>query len=345
MLDEIRKVIEKWMSKNLTDRLEAIVRQDLVVPILGRLGWDVESHDEVHPEYSAERDEVDYALLLDQAPKVFIEAKKEDEPLEKHQEQLLKYAFKQGVVMAVLTNGTTWWFYLPRAEGKWKNRKFAAVNIDELECPSRLKSFLSKENVTSGNAIRDAIALLNPHQISESLPNAWEAVKPDIVHLLTDKTEELCGYRPNTNEAEQFLSRINNQTVSEAGVPEPQADPSNEALESDSVAGMRPRSFTFLEVSHSVNSWRSVLTTLCGILHTMHRNRFEAEVLNLRSTKGNPYFSRNVADLRQSHEVNESGIFVETHMSANYIVRRARMLISHFKYAQDVLRFEYSPNS
>ena len=345
MLEEIRRVIAQWRSNDLTNRSEAIVCLGLIIPVLHRLGWDVASVDEVHPQYPVGGGRVDFALLHDQVPKVFIEAKKEDEPLDGHHEQLLNYAFRLGVAMAVLTNGTTWWFYLPLSEGRWENRKFAAVDINEPELPQRLISLLSKENVISGENTQSAETLLRYRRISEILPRAWEAVRPEIVNRLIDETEELCGYRPNTNEVEQFLSPEDYQTAPEAAAPEPPVDTSSEAPESDDVAGMRPRCFTFLEVSHSVNSWRSVLTTLCGILHTMHRDRFEAEVLNLRNTRGNPYFSRNVADLGRPHEVNESGIFVETLMGANRIVRRARMLISHFEYAQDVLRFEYSPNS
>ncbi len=343
MLEEIRRVIAKWRSNDLTNRSEAIVCLGLIIPVLHRLGWDVASVDEVHPQYPVGGGKVDFALLHDQVPKVFIEAKKEDEPLDGHQEQLLNYAFRLGVAMAVLTNGTTWWFYLPLSEGSWENRKFAAVDINEPELPQRLISLLSKENVISGENTQSAETLLRYRRILENLPRAWEAVRPEIVNRLIDETEELCGYRPNTNEVQQFLSRINNQTASEAAAPEPPVDTSSEAPESDDVAGMRPRCFTFLEGSYSVRTWKSVLTKLCGVLHTRHRNRFEAAVLDLRSSKGNPYFSRNADDLREPRRVNESGIFVESNMSAKYILNTARMLISHFGYAPSDFRVEYSP--
>lgn len=205
MLDEIRSVIERWTSKKTSkSRSEAIVKQSLIVPILRRLGWDDESDDEVVTEYNVGGGEVDYALSHNRTAKVFIEAKREDEPLEKHEEQLLNYAFKQGVVMAVLTNGTTWWFYLSMREEPWRERKFTLGQIDKPELPNRLMSILSKDYVTSGEAIGNAENLLRSQRILDCFPKAWETMKPEIVYLLTEKTQELCGYRPIATEVEQF---------------------------------------------------------------------------------------------------------------------------------------------
>jgi len=46
--------------------------------------------------------------------KIFLEVKRAGEDLnnEKHEDQLLEYSFRQGVELAVLTNGMTWWLYL-----------------------------------------------------------------------------------------------------------------------------------------------------------------------------------------------------------------------------------------
>ena len=237
----------------------------------------------------------------------------------------------------------TWWFYLPLREESWENRKFATVDINEPELPQRLISLLSRENVISGENMQSAETLLRSRRISENLPRAWEAVRPEIVNRLIEVTEGLCHYRPDTREVEQFLSRNHNLTAPGAGVLVPQDDQSSEALESDDLTSTRPSRFTFLEESYSVNSWNRVLTEVCRIRHVRHMNQFEAEVFNLRRPRGRPYFSRTPADLGQAHEVNESGIFVETQMNANYIVKTAHMVISHFGYTRDNLQVEYSP--
>ena len=95
---------------------------------------------------------MDFALLTGNRPKVYIEVKRGGEPLAGHQEQLLGYAFRQGVKVAILTNGTTWWFYLPLQEGSWEERRFAVVDFDRQdkeEIVQKFEDLLRKENVMS----------------------------------------------------------------------------------------------------------------------------------------------------------------------------------------------------
>ena len=74
---------------------------------------------------------VDYALRLNNSSKVFVEAKKGGEDLEKHEEQVLGYSFREGVELAILTNGGTWLFYLPTEKGNWSARRFYAIDVSE----------------------------------------------------------------------------------------------------------------------------------------------------------------------------------------------------------------------
>lgn len=169
MSDGVLKVIERWQSdKRLTSISEAKVKQTVILPILRGLGWNWEDPDEVSPEYSAEDGLVDYALLLNNTTKIFIEAKKSSGSLKKqHQEQLLNYV-TQGVKIAILTNGETWQFYLPFYKGRFEPRKFDIVELDKQdkgEITQKLVDFLGKENVNSGNAVQRAEDLCEKHQI------------------------------------------------------------------------------------------------------------------------------------------------------------------------------------
>jgi predicted type IV restriction endonuclease len=80
---------------------EQNTKASLIVPILQALGWDTGDADEVHWEYrrKPKSDPVDFALLLQRAPCLFLEAKALRESLEDHRmvKQVLGYAVEAGV--------------------------------------------------------------------------------------------------------------------------------------------------------------------------------------------------------------------------------------------------------
>ena len=96
---------------------EEATKQGIILPILSRVGWDRDNIREVIPEYRVESGRVDYCLHANGRNLVFIEAKRTDQDLDRHQEQLLDYAFREGVELAALTNGVVWWLYLPLLSG------------------------------------------------------------------------------------------------------------------------------------------------------------------------------------------------------------------------------------
>jgi hypothetical protein len=139
--------------------------QGIVLKFLDCLGWDIFNvSDEVRPEYPA-GGSVDYALLVNTEPRVFIEVKPPGEDLgkERYQKQLQGYvSHQQGVMLSILTNGLTWWFYYGR-EGKWKQRRFRTIDIrgedQQISCLRDVfMRSLSQENVRSGRAFCDAEA-------------------------------------------------------------------------------------------------------------------------------------------------------------------------------------------
>ncbi len=179
MSEELLGLIEDFKKD---DRLsffdEARTKQALVLRVLKALGWDPFNIDEVCPEYSVGGKRVDYVLRHGGINKAFIEVKKVSENLERHQEQLLNYSFREGVKLAILTNGISWWFYLPLREGSWEQRKFYAIDIYDQkseEIAKKFEEFLSKENVVSDRTIENAENLYKNRQkqyfIKETLPN------------------------------------------------------------------------------------------------------------------------------------------------------------------------------
>ena len=216
LADCIRKIRK---SSDIQQFDEAKAKGWIIKPILEKLGY----YDrEIVPEYKVKNnDRVDYALQIKKKNKVFIEAKspKEDLEKEKHQEQLFNYSVQKNPDLAILTNGILWWFYLPRAEGAWNERKFYIIDILEQEIEDIVDKFgllLSQQNVKSGKAVQHAESILKSSQrekiIKESLPEAWNkviknAVSPDslLVGLLAETAEEVCGFKLESDEILGFI--------------------------------------------------------------------------------------------------------------------------------------------
>ena len=220
MQDEIIKFLEDLKNRRMSlDSLdEASTRQAIVGKLLHLLGWDIFNVDEVVPEYPVGDTRIDYALKTGKYnDKAFIEVKRIREDLERHQEQLLGYCFKEGVGFAVLTNGIIWWFYLPLRQSSWEERRFYAIDIvqqDAKDVASKFIEFLSKDNIVNGNAVKSAESMYKGRQkdtiLYDALPKAWDKMIAEgnnkLMDLIGDVTENLCGFRPDAGTIKRFLA-------------------------------------------------------------------------------------------------------------------------------------------
>jgi len=224
MKEELRTFIQNLKAdRRILTFDEAATKQAVILKLLSILGWDTFNIEEVTPEYPVGDKSVDYSLRTMNA-KVFLEVKRIGENLEEHQEQLLNYSFQEGVKLASLTNGITWWFYLPLREGSWEQRKFYTIDIsqqDPEDIASKFIVFLSKENVGDGKAIENAEKIYKGQQkqnvLKETLPKAWNkiVIEPDesLIELINETTEKLCGYKADSETIEQFFSKYKEQFV------------------------------------------------------------------------------------------------------------------------------------
>jgi predicted transport protein len=93
---------------------EANTRALVIDPVLSALGWNLMDFDVVHREYAVyDGTFLDYALKIDGAPRLFVEAKAVGKSLSdpKFVSQTINYANNEGVVWCVLTNGLTYRVY------------------------------------------------------------------------------------------------------------------------------------------------------------------------------------------------------------------------------------------
>ena len=212
---------------------ESATKQVVILRLLSLAGWNPYDISEVAPEYAVGNRRVDFALRPGSPNAVFIEVKRARVNLDDHQQQLLEYCFQEGVRLAVLTNGRTWWLYLPLHQGSWEQRRFLTIDL-ESQSPEiveqQLMAYLSKEKVASGRAVSDAEELLESRQradaISKAIVEAWNRIvgTPDetLVDLISRATEGICGHRPAPELIREFLSgKVNARGDVTVGSPPP----------------------------------------------------------------------------------------------------------------------------
>jgi Restriction Enzyme Adenine Methylase Associated/Type I restriction enzyme R protein N terminus (HSDR_N) len=193
-LDEISERVERYRAEQMG---EQNTKATLIVPVLRALGWNVEDLDEVHLEYRGVPVDkpVDYALLLQRKPVLFIEAKALGGNLadRKWASQIVSYAAVAGVEWVVLTNGDEYRIYNALSEHDVEDKLFRSVRVSgdlaEAEDALRLltKDELRKKSLAAlwraqsiDTKVRRAVAAL-----FEPEPDPW------LVRRLAKSTEGL----------------------------------------------------------------------------------------------------------------------------------------------------------
>lgn len=370
MQDEIIKFVDDLKNRRMSlDSLdEASTRQAVVGKLLHLLGWDIFNVDEVVPEYPVGDTRIDYALKTGKYnDKAFIEVKRIREDLERHQEQLLGYCFKEGVGFAVLTNGIIWWFYLPLRQSSWEERRFYAIDIvqqDAKDVASKFIEFLSKDNIVNGNAIKSAESMYKGRQkttiLDDALPKAWDKMiiegNNKLIDLIGDVTENLCGFRPDVGTIKRFLSsheyhlktlgiQPNIQHVdipqvndSDSASKHEEDTPKDKEKEKDKVAGKRITAFYLNGTKYPVSTWKELLMKLLEILYSKHNQDFN-KILNIPGRK-RQYFSYDSQTLDTAQKFGDTNIYFETKLGSDAIIRLCRDVVQLFGYSGDDLKIE-----
>ena len=223
----------KETLKDITEKLkqsrfpnEQSISQGVVLRLLRVLGWDVDDTAVVWPEFSIgqqlgkTRGRVDFALCDPPSkPKCFIEVKQPQRIREETFEQAFQYAFHSGVQFMVITDGETWSFYLPGAEGTYEERRVFKLDLLERSNDESIKvlwRYLAHARVASGASLDTA---RKEHEnrsrrlvARRSIPEAWrelvEEGDDELTRLLADAAESKAGIRPTDDDVAEFLGKL-----------------------------------------------------------------------------------------------------------------------------------------
>jgi hypothetical protein len=360
-------------NKKLSTFDEASTKQAVVLRLLSFLEWDIFNVEEVYPDYSVNSSNVSYALRIKNTNKVFIEVKRVHSKLDNHQKSLVNLASREGVNLAVLTNGIIWWFYLISTNGSWQRKWFYSIDLIKQKPDTfvpNLMDLLTKTKVAKGQSVKAAKSLFQRKRqklAANFLPEAWNQLisQPNkiFVELLSDQTEKLSRYKVDAKSIQKFLDKHMDKwlikRIASTGAAPPsatmatdildlddemssaisQASPKKEPVKiSQSFADVSIQSFRFNGHKYHVRAWDEVLSTLCDYFVATSAKDFE-KVLWI-SDEQKTCFSRNADQLQIPEKIKKTDIFVETKMTPDRVVKTAEKLLEEFGYNKKDLNIE-----
>jgi hypothetical protein len=274
------------------------------------------------------------------------------------------FASREGVELAVHTDGMGWWFYLPSAKGGLNQKGCHSLDLFEQkqeDIASDLMAFLSRDKVLNDEYLETAHAAYQNQKrkmAAEFLPEAWNKVLAGpnkiLVEILSDATEKLCGCKAEPAMVEGFIrSNLERWVLSSVKCPATVSGKEEEAHDhqapalvednSSNISTKKPEffadksisSFSFQGNTFPVKSWEEMLTTLCNVFAVSHHQEFE-KVLWLYDDQ-KPCFSRYSDQLRFPEKIKKTNIYVETKLAPEEVVKTVGDLLTEFGYGHEEL--------
>ena len=332
----------------------------MLAPILAELGWNPFGQDVIweHPVGGKKGGRVDIALRADGRIWALIEAKVPGATLDQHVEQLLRYAFHEGVDVCALSDGLRWWLYAPRESGPPHERRFAVLTLGEGGDPvdqlcDDLNTFLGRESLLSKHAIHRAVqvlhALREAARLEKEVPRIWQQMleEPDsnLIELIGQRVYEDLSLRP---ERDQIVAAMRNQPIPPRAAelnPDPSPSSTGDPSPSDSTKPrqrtVRPSAIRLWGEDHPVRYHKDVLLTVVAQLHRRHSDEFDEKVAPLKSGRSQ-YVARDLQQVRGTRvERTASGHHVNVNLSAATIKERTTALLEAFGHSESDLEYVY----
>ena len=349
----LRDVIERIRGLAVPPNEEATKFQ-AVLPILRELEWDAFDQSRVTPEYpvgTKKTGRVDLALMAPRRGAVaLIEVKAAGVRLDDHVDQVLGYAFNEGVDICVLTTGWEWWLYLPREKGRPDERRFAELSI-ETDSVDQLvddfETFLGYRALVDHKSERHArqvlAARLDSERLKGELPRVWRSmlnVPPqELIDLFEGRVFNSIRLRPSREQVVDFL-HAQTTSVVEADMTAVSPPPKQVRGETDSSAkgpkkakaAVPPTTLRLWRRDYPVKRWVDVFVLMAEALYERHADRFHDVV---GSPGGRRSYVETAPDsLRAPRQVANSAYWLECHASASDMKRRAARLLVLFGYRE-----------
>ncbi|MEE0935313.1 MAG: type I restriction enzyme HsdR N-terminal domain-containing protein [Methanobrevibacter sp.] len=188
-------------TKNLASKRKGISTEEttkiaLILPFIRLLGYDIENPDELKAEYVADtgvkkREKIDLAVCIDGEAKMLVECKPANVKLNtNHFTQLFRYFSVSDVKIAILTNGTVYWFFTDYDNpGRMDEKPFLEIDLRNLT-ESKIESLklFEKANFSVEKIMEHVEELKYRQAIHETILNEIKDPTDEMVKVIAKQS-------------------------------------------------------------------------------------------------------------------------------------------------------------
>lgn len=237
--EDWKSFVEKIQSiiANNPNLDEANTKSRIIGPLLKKLGWDPIEGDvraEFPIKFATSTSHVDYALMVEGSPAVFVEAKALRSDINPgHAKQLIDYGRHKGVHWCVLTNGKELRVYnsawLDPEEEHTQEALVEALTVGEFVENLDIVEKISKDSITTGKTGQAFKRIKQTNDTIDNLTDHKQEIRANVEELLDDYVGELVKDKVSQTTSQFIQGLIDELSEYPRTVtPEPDTDSPNE---------------------------------------------------------------------------------------------------------------------
>jgi len=178
--------------------------------------------------------------------------------------------------------------------------------------------------------------------INENLPKAWLKImnEPEkwLVNIISEVTEDLCGYRPDGEAVEEFIiSEVKTKAETSSSYGSKSSGEIRKNAQKD-YKGKTVKSFTFMGEVYHVKSWKQMLLKICDIMFAKHKDSLES--LLYITLRGRDCFSKDPHEFVNGQEISGTHIYVDLDLSVMSVVALCKEILLNFGHKESDFSIE-----
>ncbi|UAL07989.1 MAG: type I restriction enzyme HsdR N-terminal domain-containing protein [Candidatus Methanogranum gryphiswaldense] len=197
--DKLNTLIAQIPARKNVIKTEEATKTGLIMPFLTALGYDCTNPLEVCPEYIADfgvkkGEKIDYAILKDNKPIIFIECKSIGFDLDdkKFGSQLYRYFSTSNTKIGILTNGIEYRFFSDiKTENKMDTTPFLIINLENInERQIKALSKFSRDEFNIESLLPSAEDMMIRNEIMKAIESELNNPSKEFEDILIVKVYE-----------------------------------------------------------------------------------------------------------------------------------------------------------